>query len=150
MKTLNEICQLTDENEIIEAMGNLIQTKKNENEDFFNLSEKEQTFLYIDNFEGSMNEGGFHYFFAAEIGSYVEEIIIAYQKIEAVKTAEIIANAVKIFPKKYSTQTKERQLLLEKATEEVLSAWEDLDELFFTDETEEDTITLMVNYIKKQ
>jgi hypothetical protein len=38
---------------------------------------------------------------------------------------------------------------IEKADENTISGWEDLDELFFTNETEEDVVTLIVNYIKE-
>ena len=95
-----------------------------------------------------MGEGGFHLFFTSEAGNFVEEIITSYQEIRAPKTAELIANAVKIFPKKYTTNLDERVDLIEKADEEILSGWEDLDELFFTNESEEDVVSLIVAYIK--
>ena len=37
---------------------------------------------------------------------------------------------------------------IEKANEEILSGWEDLDELFFTNASEEDVVSLIVDYIK--
>jgi hypothetical protein len=95
-----------------------------------------------------MGEGGLHFFFTSESGNFVEEIITSYQEIKAPKTAELIANAVKIFPKTYTVELEERQALIAKAEEEILSGWEDLDELFFTNESEEDVVTLIVDYIK--
>ena len=35
-----------------------------------------------------------------------------------------------------------------KADEKVQSGWEDLDEIFFTSESEEDVVSLIVDYIK--
>jgi hypothetical protein len=95
-----------------------------------------------------MGEGGFEFFFSSESGNFVEEIITSYQEINAIKTAELISNAVKIFPKGYDTNLETRIAAIEKADENTISGWEDLDELFFTNETEEDVVTLIVNYIK--
>ena len=61
---------------------------------------------------------------------------------------ELIANAVKIFPTKYNTDLNTRQSLIATADEEIISGWEDLDELFFTNESEEDVVSLIVDYIK--
>lgn len=148
MNKINNILQLEDEVAIIEAIGTLIWEKKEATDDFSELTDEEQVFVFIDIFEGAMGEGGFHLFFTSEAGNFVEEIITSYQEINAPKTAELIANAVKIFPKKYTTNLDERVVLIEKADEEILSGWEDLDELFFTNESEEDVVSLIVDYIK--
>lgn len=148
MNKINNILQLEDEVAIIEAIGTLIWEKKEATDDFSELTDEEQVFVFIDIFEGAMGEGGFHLFFTSEAGNFVEEIITSYQEISAPKTAELIANAVKIFPKKYTTNLDERVDLIEKTDEEILSGWEDLDELFFTNESEEDVVSLIVDYIK--
>lgn len=148
MTKINNILKLEDEVAIIEAIGTLIWEKKQATDDFSELTDEEQVFVFIDIFEGAMGEGGFHLFFTSEAGNFVEEIITSYQEINAPKTAELIANAVKIFPKKYTTNLDERVVLIEKADEEILSGWEDLDELFFTNESEEDVVSLIVAYIK--
>ena len=148
MSTINNILKLEDEVAIIEAIGSLIWEKKEATEDFSALTDEEKVFVFIDIFEGAMGEGGLHFFFTSESGNFVEEIITSYQEIKAPKTAELIANAVKIFPKTYTVDLEERQALIAKAEEEILSGWEDLDELFFTNESEEDVVTLIVDYIK--
>ena len=83
-----------------------------------------------------------------EITQRLRNHITSYQEIKAIKTAELISNAVKIFPKGYDTDLETRVAAIEKADENTISGWEDLDELFFTNETEEDVVTLIVNYIK--
>lgn len=148
MKTVQNILKLEDEVAIIEAIGTIIYEKKQETEDFSALTDEEKVFVFVDIFEGAMGEGGLQFFFNAEAGNFVEEIITSYQEINAPKTAELLANAVKIFPNNYTTVLEERQVLIAKADEETLSAWEDLDELFFTNETEEDVVSLIVDYIK--
>ena len=62
MKNINEILKLTDEIEIIEAVGTNIWNKKEESDDFTLLNDYERTFVYIDVFEAAMNEGGFNHF----------------------------------------------------------------------------------------
>jgi hypothetical protein len=148
MSTITNILKLEDEVAIIEAIGTLIYEKNEETEDFSALTDEEKVFVFIDIFEGAMGEGGFQFFFNSEAGNFVEEIITSYQEINAPKTAELVANAVKIFPKKYTTKLEERNALIAKADEQTLSGWEDLDEIFFTNESEEDVVTLIVEYIK--
>lgn len=148
MSTITNILKLEDEVAIIEAIGTLIYEKNEETEDFSALTDEEKVFVFIDIFEGAMGEGGFQFFFNSEAGNFVEEIITSYQEINAPKTAELVANAVKIFPKKYTTKLEERIVLIAKADEQTLSGWEDLDEIFFTNESEEDVVTLIVEYIK--
>jgi hypothetical protein len=148
MNKINNILKLEDEVAIIEAIGTLIWEKKEATNDFSELTDEEQVFVYVDIFEGAMGEGGFQLFFSLEAGNFVEEIITSYQEISAPKTAELIANAVKIFPTKYTTDLNTRQSLIATADEEIISGWEDLDELFFTNESEEDVVSLIVDYIK--
>jgi hypothetical protein len=148
MSKIDSILKLEDEVAIIEAIGTLIWNKKEETEDFSSLTDEEKVFVFIDIFEGAMGEGGLEFFFTSESGNFVEEIITSYQEIKAIKTAELISNAVKIFPKGYSTELTSRVDQIKNANEATISGWEDLDELFFTNETEEDVVTLIVNYIK--
>lgn len=147
MKNTAQILQLTDEIEIIEAIGSHVWNKKQESD---NLTEAETTFVLIDIFEGAMNEGGFYYFFNGETGGFAREILEAYKNIEAPKTANIIAKAIGLFGiNNYFDETGKRQNAINKLDEKVLSGWEDLDELFFNDEQEEDIVALIVAYIKK-
>ena len=148
MSKIDSILKLEDEVAIIEAIGTLIWNKNEETEDFSSLTDEEKVFVFIDIFEGAMGEGGLEFFFTSESGNFVEEIITSYQEIKAIKTAELISNAVKIFPKGYSTELTSRVDQIKNANEATISGWEDLDELFFTNETEEDVVTLIVNYIK--
>ena len=97
MNKINNILKLEDEVAIIEAIGTLIWEKKEATNDFSELTDEEQVFVYVDIFEGAMGEGGFQLFFSLEAGNFVEEIITSYQEIKAPKTAELIANAVRFF-----------------------------------------------------
>ncbi len=146
MKNTTEILQLTDEVEIIEAIGTIIWDKKQEDD---TLTEGETNFVLIDIFEGAMNEGGFSFFFKKEAGDYAREILEAYKKIGAPKTANIIAKAIGLLGiNNYYDEIEKRKKAIAKLDEKVFSGWEDLDEIFFNDEQEEDIVSLIVNYIK--
>jgi hypothetical protein len=150
MKNINEILQLTDEIEIIEAVGASIWNKKNESDDFTLLNDYERTFVYIDIFEAAMNEGGFNNFFGSETGNFALEIKSAYKAINAPKTALLIEKALGLFPKdSYSDDLEIRNKQLAKMDEMVFSGWEDLDELFFDEEQEEDIVALIVEFIRE-
>lgn len=150
MKNINEILELTDEIEIIEAVGANIWNKKNESDDFSLLNDDERTFVYIDVFEAAMNEGGFNNFFSTEAGNFALEIYKAYKDINAPKTALLLEKALGLFPEKnYKDNFEKRNKQLAKMDEMVFSGWEDLDELFFDEEQEEDIVALIVEFIKK-
>ena len=141
MSKIENILKLEDEIKIIEAIGEIIWQKKEETE--------EKVFVFVDLFEGAMGEGGFQFFFSSEAGDFAEEVITSYKEIKAFKTAELISKALGLFPAKtYSSDVEKRIEFIEKADENIISGWEDLDELFFEDETEEDIVTLIVDYIK--
>ena len=149
MSKINEIVNLADEIEIIEAVGTIIWNKKEETDGFTDLSEGEKTFVFIDIFEGAMNEGGFQFFFENETGDYAREIVEAYKKIGATETANIIAKAIGLFGiNNFSEDLETRIITIENLDEKVFSGWEDLDEIFFSEEQEEDVVALIVGYIK--
>jgi hypothetical protein len=151
MKNIEDILKLTDEIAIIESVGKNIWDKKEESEDFRTLTDGEKTFVYIDMFEGAMHEGGFAYFFDFECGDYAKEVIAAYKNVGAPKTANIVAKAVGLFGiNNYFDTLEKREVAIAKLDENVVSGWEDLDEIFFNDEQEEDVVSLIVEFIRNK
>ena len=149
MKNINEILQLTDEIEIIEAVGKNIWDKKNKSDDFSLLNDCERVFVYVDVFEAAMNEGGFNHFFSTEAGNFALEIKDAYLAIKAPKTALLIDKALSLFPKNnYIDILDIRNNQLSKMDDEAFSGWEDLDELFFDEQQSEDIVALVVDFIR--
>lgn len=144
MQNIETVLQLDDEIAIIEAVGTHIWDKKQKAD----LNHAEKTFVLIDIFEAAMNEGGLHYFFNNESGDFATEIIQAYKEIEAPKTATLLTKAFQLFTVKYTENKTKRQEIIAKLDEKIISGWEDLDEIFFTEE-EEDVVALIVAYIRK-
>jgi len=144
MQNIETVLQLEDEIAIIEGVGTHIWDKKQKTD----LNHAEKTFVLIDIFEAAMNEGGLHYFFNNESGDFATEIIHAYKEIEAPKTATLLTKAFQLFIVKYTEDTTKRQEVINKLDEKIISGWEDLDEIFFTEE-EEDVVSLIVAFIRK-
>lgn len=144
MQNIETVLELNDEIAIIEAVGTHIWTKKETGD----LNQFELNFVYVDIFEAAMNEGGLHYFFNTESGDFAVEIIQAYKDINATKTATLLTKAFQLLTVKYTSNTEDRKKVVEKLDEKIISGWEDLDEMFFTEE-EEDVVNLIVAYIRK-
>lgn len=144
MQNIETILQSEDEIAIIEAVGNQIWSKKETGD----LNKFELTFVYVDIFEAAMNEGGLHYFFNSESGDFATEIIQAYKDINATKTATLLTKAFQLLTVKYTSNFEDRKKVIAKLDEKILSGWEDLDEIFFSEE-EEDVVLLIVDYIRK-
>ncbi len=143
MQNIETILKSEDDIAIIEAVGNYIWDKKETSD----LNSFELTFVYVDIFEAAMNEGGLHYFFNSESGQFAAEIIQAYKDINATKTATILTKAFQLLNVKYTSNTEARKKVIAKLDEKIISGWEDLDEIFFSEE-EEDVVELIVNYIR--
>jgi hypothetical protein len=145
MQNIDVILKNTDEIKIIEAVGTHIWAKKQKTD----LNEFEQVFVNLDIFEAAMNEGGFKHFFNTENGNYAEEIIHSYKQVGAKKSALIISKSLEVFTNNsYIEDLEVRQIIIAKLPETAFETWDDLNELFFQEE-EEDVVTLVVNYIKK-
>lgn len=144
MQNIETILKSEDEIAIIEAVGNQIWDKKETG----NLNDFELTFVYVDIFEAAMNEGGLLYFFNTESGDFATEIIQAYKDINATKTVTILTKAFQLLNVKYTANTEARKKVIAKLDEKIISGWEDLDEIFFSEE-EEDVVSLIVDYIRK-
>ena len=144
MQNIESVLQLEDEIAIIETVGTHIWDKKQKTD----LNHTEKTFVLIDIFEAAMNEGGLYYFFNNESGDFAIEIIQAYKEIEAHKTATLLTKAFQLFTVKYTENTTKRQEVIAKLDKKIISGWEDLDEIFFTEE-EEDVVALIVAFIRK-
>ena len=76
-------------------------------------------------------------------------VVEAYKKIGAPKTANIIAKAIGLFGiNNFHEELEKRKNAIAKLDENALSGWENLEEIFFNDEQEEDVVTLIVEYIR--
>ena len=132
--------------EIIELVGTVLWNKASEVSSFEQLSEPEKTFVYIDIFEGELNNGGLFDFFYNTSGAFAHQVLDAYQAIGAEESAAIVSQAIALFPDlPVSKDLFIRRQLLSNLKQTVLDEWEKLETQFFI--SEEAIVTLLIDYI---
>jgi hypothetical protein len=149
MTEIEKALQLETETDIILRIGEIIWKKTEKGDDSFsNLTEPEKIFIYVDMLEGQVNNGGFDQFFFNSSGDYTHEILSAYEKIYAYKTADLIATAIKAFPvSPVSKDTEIRREIMRNLNESTTKVWDDLDDKFY--EYEDNIAGLLIDYIKQ-
>tara|TARA_R110002051_G_scaffold321266_2_gene408484 strand:- start:607 stop:1074 length:468 start_codon:yes stop_codon:yes gene_type:complete len=132
--------------EIIELVGTVLWNKASEVSSFEQLSEPEKTFVYIDIFEGELNNGGLFDFFYNTSGAFAHQVLDAYQAIGAEESAAIVSQALALFPElPVSKDLFIRRQLLSNLKQTVFDEWEKLETQFFI--SEEAIVTLLIDYI---
>ncbi len=119
--------------------------KCNYGDDLEKLNEHERVLFVTQILEGEVNNGGFSQFFFNSSGDFSNELVDAFTKIGALKTAEICKGALTLFPDNVPTDRSERQDLLEEL--DCDNALEKYDEAFF--EYEDNLHELNTAYITK-
>ena len=94
-----------------------------------------------------VNNGGFDQFFYNSSGEYAPEILEAYQKVGADKTADIINRGIKLFPTLPVPKNWElrQEILLEKESNSEL--WDELDTEFY--KYEDNISELIIKFVEK-
>jgi hypothetical protein len=147
MTEIEKVLNLSDETEKIIAIGELIGNKIGDDDSLENLTESEKTFLYVDILEREVNNGGFDQFFYNSSGEFAHEILDAYQKIGAEKTADIINRAIKLFPTLPVPKNWEARQDIMLAKESNSFLWNELDTEFY--KYEDNISELIIKYVEK-
>ena len=109
------------------------------------LSEEERTFYITQILEQEVNNGGFAQFFYNSSGDFSNEIVGAFEKIGATKTASICKRALSVFSGQVPTDRGKREERLDALDcDEIL---ENCDDAFY--DCEEDLAALAYEYIRK-
>ena len=135
---------LNNDSEKIIRIGEIIGKKIKKRDNFEELNEFEKTFIYIDIFENHTTDGGFKTFFWDSAGQFSHEILEAYERIGAYKTASIIYDAFLLFkeipiPKDLDL----RRSILSNFKSEV---WNTLDQEFY--DCSDNVVLLILEFIK--
>ena len=88
---------LNNDSDKITRIGEIIGKKIAIRDNFEDLNEFEKIFIYIDIFENHTTDGGFKTFFWDSAGQFSHEILEAYERIGAQKTASIIYDSFLLF-----------------------------------------------------
>ncbi len=111
------------------------------------LSEPQKMFYINQNLEREVNNGGFNQYFLNSSGDYAHETLQSLKLIGAVKTAEILRQAISKFPQGKVPKSREtRQEVIDKIDPST-EIWEQLDQEFFR--YQENLNELNIAYIKK-
>jgi len=137
----------TKDTEIIELVGTVLWNKASDINEFSELSQPEQTFIYIDIFESELIHGGLFDFFYNTSGAYAHEIMEAYDVIGANETADLVSQAIKSFPElPVPKDIVFRRFSMRALETSIETKWEALEELFLN--SKEDIVSLLIDYIK--
>ena len=113
-----------------------------------NLTEEQKNFFFNQNLEREVNNGGFNQYFYNSSGDFAHETINSLKIIGADKTANILQQAIDLFPDKTVPQNRtKRQEILEKIEETVSEIFEELDQKFFI--YEDDLNTLNIEFVRQ-
>ena len=147
MNTITEALQLKDETDAVLAIREIIDTHW-DYEDLSLLTEAERLFVFVENVEQEVNNGGFDQFFFNSSGDHAHDSLHALETIGAVKTAAILKKAMSIFPEGRVPGTEEaRAEALEPVGEERYTKWFDAcDEEYY--ELDENREALLLKYVR--
>lgn len=112
------------------------------------LNSSQKTFLFVENLEREINNGGFNQFYFNSSGDFSQETVIALLDIEAKKTAEIVKKANAQFingtvPKNRIERQNQIELIEEKAQE----TWGKCDSKFY--QYQDNLIELLIAFVIK-
>ncbi|MGC1472690.1 MAG: DUF4375 domain-containing protein [Psychroserpens sp.] len=135
-----------EDTEIIELVGIVLWNKASEVKEFSELSQPEQTFIYIDIFESELIHGGLFDFFYNTSGAYAHEVLDAFAAIGAIESTEYIHQAIKSIPiLPVPKDIFERRSVMNQLPESTTIIWETLETSLLN--SEEDIATLIINYV---
>ena len=96
-KSIDDIWTMENKNEFINNMSLYIAEKCSYGDEMDNLNDAQRVFRITQTLEMEVNNGGFSQFFFNTDGMFVNELASSFEKIGAMKTAEICKKAVGIF-----------------------------------------------------
>ena len=148
-KSIDEIWKIEEKENFLVEMDKYI-AEKCEYGDSMETLNAEQRILYITQaLEKEVNNGGFAQFFFNSDGCFGNEIVSSFEKIGAMKTAEICKKAISIYGDKVPTDRDEREEILisddEKEEERIEAILNECDDAFF--EYEDDLVELNYQFI---
>ena len=148
-KSIDEIWKIEEKENFVVEMDKYI-AEICEYGDSMETLNAEQRILYITQaLEMEVNNGGFAQFFFNSDGCLGNEIVSSFEKIGAMKTAEICKKAISIYGDKVPNDRDEREEILtpddEKEEERIEAILNECDDAFF--EYEEDLVELNYQFI---
>ena len=145
---LEKVLKIERRDMIVMEIDSYLNKKSEYGENIEKLNSKQRTFLFVENLEREINNGGFNQFYFNSSGNFSQETIKALLEIGANKTAEIVKKANSEFkngtvPKDRSERQNELELIEEKAKEN----WNKRDSEFY--EYQDNLTELLIAFVIK-
>jgi hypothetical protein len=145
---IDKILTLSDEASVLMEIDTQLNLLSNYGEDLNELTAAQKYFLFIENLEREVNNGGFHQFFFNSSGDHAHETLKALKAIGAFNTANIVEKSISPWPNnKVPTNRQERQQRLEEIEEIGNPIWDQCDLEFF--KYEEKIGTLLLKFVRE-
>ncbi len=120
----------------------------NYGENIERLNNSQRTFLFVENMEREVNNGGFNQFFYNTSGNYSLETVAALNEIGAPKTAEIVKRANSEFNSGNVPKDRiKREEILDKIEDKASDNWDKCDSEIY--EYNENLTELLIAFVKK-
>ena len=145
---LEKILKIEKRHFIVMEIDDYLNNKSEYGEKIEKLNSSQQTFLFVENLEREINNGGFNQFYFNSSGAFSQETVFALLEIGAEITADIVKNANAEFksvtvPKDRSERQNELELIEEKAAEN----WNKYDSEFY--KYQDDLTELLIKFVIK-
>ncbi len=146
---INEIWMIEEKEYFVIEMDQYIAEKCEYGDKMEILNEQQRVFYITQALEMEVNNGGFAQFFFNSSGEFANELVSSFEKIGAMKTAEICKKAISIYGDEVPTDRDERQDVIspddEKEEERIEEILNECDDAFF--EYEDNLVELNYQFI---
>jgi hypothetical protein len=145
---LEKVLKIERRDMIVMEIETYLNEKSEYGENIEKLNSSQQAFLFVENLEREVNNGGFNQFYFNSSGDFSQETVNALLEIGAEKTAEIIKKANSEFKNGIVTKDRtERQNELEQIEKKAKENWNKCDSEFY--EYKDDLIELLIAFVIK-
>ena len=149
IKSIDEIWKIEEKENFVVEMDKYIAEKCKYGDDMKTLNDEQRVLYITQALEMEVNNGGFAQFFFNSDGYFGNELVSSFEKIGAIKTAEICKKAISIYGDKVPTDRDEREYVLtpddEKEEERIEEILNECDDAFF--EYEDNLVELNYQFI---
>ena len=144
--TVSEALMLPEAQSAIIAIDNHLGRRFYSNPD--DMTDHEKLFMYIEELEREVNNGGFWQYFYNSSGEYAMQTVGALKTIGAEHTAGLLSKAIEVFPdSNVPTDRDERIGAIESLGNGVKEEWNDLDDQF--QEYQDDIAELLLDFVRQ-
>ena len=149
IKSIDEIWKIEEKENFVVEMDKYIAEKCKYVDDMKTLNDEQRVLYITQALEMEVNNGGIAQFFFNSDGYFGNELVSSFEKIGAIKTAEICKKAISIYGDKVPTDRDEREDVLtpddEKEEERIEEILNECDDAFF--EYEDNLVELNYQFI---